>query len=173
MEKRKKPVNYVSNKEMFAVLCKFQDDVKDNPDTPVPDKLALCFFRIAEGLASKYNFARYSYKDEMVLDGIEECYKRVHSFDREKSNNTFSYFTQVIYNAFIRRINEEQDEQYVKSKMILDYQLHEQLTNNHYIPGQNEVMIKAAEFVEKYEEAKRKKKASVQKPKGLDVIFTD
>lgn len=75
--------------------------------------------------------------------------------------------------AFIRRINEEQDEQYVKAKMILDHQLREQLTNNYYIPGQNEVMVKAAEFVEKYEEGKRKKKSAVQKPKGLDVIFTD
>jgi hypothetical protein len=176
MKKSNKPVNYVSNKAMYAAVIDFQDKYAIDPNTEIPATVINCFFRLAENLSRKSNFARYSFKEDMVLDGIEECYKRIHSFKREKSDNAFSYFTQVIWNSFVRRINLEADEQFVKATMILDYQLQEQLTNNFYIPGQNETMVKAAEFVEKYNETKRKKKekaAEKQATKGLDAIFTD
>ena len=40
-----------------------------------------------------------------------------HNFDPEKSKNPFSYFTQMIYYAFLRRIQKEKKQMYVKYKL--------------------------------------------------------
>jgi len=40
------------------------------------------------------------------------------NFNPEKSNNPFAYFTQIIYYAFIRRIQKEKKQQDVKAKLI-------------------------------------------------------
>ena len=43
------------------------------------------------------------------------------NFDPEKSKNPFAYFTQIIYYAFIRRIQKEKKQQQVKQKMIANF----------------------------------------------------
>ena len=41
-----------------------------------------------------------------------------HNFDPDKSKNPFSYFTQIIYYAFLRRIQKEKKQSYIKYKAI-------------------------------------------------------
>ena len=53
----------------------------------------------------------------MVMDGVENCVRYCRNFDPEKSKNPFSYFTQIIYYAFLRRIEREKKQTYVKYKM--------------------------------------------------------
>ena len=40
------------------------------------------------------------------------------NFDPEKSKNPFSYFTQIIYYAFLRRIQKEKKQAYIKYKAV-------------------------------------------------------
>ena len=70
------------------------------------------------GLSYRPNFINYSYRQEMISDGIENCLQYVHNFDPDKSKNPFSYFTQIIYFAFIRRIQKEKKQAHIKNKMI-------------------------------------------------------
>ena len=72
-----------------------------------------CFLKIANGLSHKPNFMNYTFKDDMVSDGIENCLQYIHNFNPDKSNNPFAYFTQIIYYAFIRRIQRENKQTHV------------------------------------------------------------
>ena len=54
----------------------------------------------------------------MISDGIENCLVYFHNFDPEKSSNPFGYFTQIIYYAFIRRIQKERKHTYIKYKCL-------------------------------------------------------
>ena len=74
--------------------------------------------KIANGLSYRPNFINYTYKQEMISDGIENCLQYIHNFNPEKSKNPFAYFTQIIYYAFIRRIQKEKKQTHVKHKMI-------------------------------------------------------
>ena len=74
--------------------------------------------KIAENLSRKPNFINYPYRDEMISDGIENCLLYAYNFDPSKSSNPFSYFTQIIYYAFLRRIQKEKKQAYIKLKKI-------------------------------------------------------
>ena len=54
----------------------------------------------------------------MISDGIENCLQYVSNFNSEKSSNPFAYFTQIIYYAFIRRIQKEKKQTHIRNKMI-------------------------------------------------------
>ena len=75
----------------------------------VSNYIGECFLKIANGLSHKPNFMNYTFKDDMVSDGIENCLQYIHNFNPDKSNNPFAYFTQIIYYAFIRRIQREKN----------------------------------------------------------------
>jgi hypothetical protein len=119
--------HYIDNKQFYAEmvewkkLCKEAEET-DDPRPPVTEYIGQCFINIAEHLSRKSNFVNYPYRDEMVADGIENCLMYAHNFDPKKSKNPFSYFTQIIYYAFLRRIEKEKKQAYVKFKMteILD-----------------------------------------------------
>ena len=74
--------------------------------------------KIAERLSLRPNFVNYTFRDEMISDGIENCVQSAHNFNPERSSNPFSYFTQIIYFAFIRRIQKEKKQLYIKYKTI-------------------------------------------------------
>ena len=54
----------------------------------------------------------------MISDGIENCLQYIDNFDPNKSKNPFAYFTQIIYYAFIRRIQKEKKYLYTKYAAI-------------------------------------------------------
>ena len=54
----------------------------------------------------------------MISYCIEKCLQYIHNFNPDKSNNPFAYFTQIIYYAFIRRIQKEKKQAHVKHRMI-------------------------------------------------------
>lgn len=117
--------HYVNNAEMLESIKKYKADIKfareNNLEDPrIPEYLGECVLKIATRLSHKANFINYSYRDDMILDGIENCIQCMNSFDPEKSSNPFSYFTQVIYFAFLRRIAKEKKQSYIKGKLIQD-----------------------------------------------------
>lgn len=85
---------------------------------PVTDYIAECFLKIAEHLSHRPNFINYPFREDMIGDGVENCLLYAHNFDPSKSSNPFSYFTQIIYYAFLRRIEKEKKQAYIKYKCL-------------------------------------------------------
>lgn len=115
--------HYVNNAEMLGVLTEYRNKVltakqNDTVKPRVPNYIGECILLIANNLAKKPNFVNYTYKDEMISDGIENCLQYIDNFDPEKSKNPFAYFTQIIYYAFIRRIHKEKKQSYIKHKSL-------------------------------------------------------
>ena len=89
----------------------------------VPDYIATCFLKIAQGLSHKANFIRYTYREEMVMDAVENCLKAITNYNIEAATrtgnpNAFAYFTQICYYAFLRRLAKEKKQQDIKFKYI-------------------------------------------------------
>lgn len=117
--------HYVNNADFLEAIKEYREKVKQaelegKPKPQVPNYIGECILKIATHLSYKPNFINYSYKDDMILDGIENCIQYVDNFDPNKSNNPFSYFTQIIYYAFLRRIAKEKKQSYIKNKLIMD-----------------------------------------------------
>jgi len=124
MAKRKSD-HYINNQEFFVAMkdWKVLVDVADKAGEkhpPITEYIGTCFMKIAEHLSRKPNFMNYPYRDEMQSDGVENCLLYAYNFDPEKSTNPFSYFTQIIYYAFLRRIQKEKKQAYIKLKKIED-----------------------------------------------------
>ena len=49
---------------------------------------------------------------------VENCIQYIDNFDPEKSKNPFAYFTQIIYYAFLRRIQKEKKQLEIKGKIL-------------------------------------------------------
>ena len=125
MAKKKKSNHYIDNKEFFGVMCEWKEEIKaaedaGEPKPVIPDYVGECFLKIAEHLSYKPNFINYPFKDDMIGDGIENCVMYASNFDPEKSTNPFSYFTQIIYFAFLRRIQKEKKQNYIKYKATIE-----------------------------------------------------
>ena len=116
-------------------MVQYKNEVKDaeenNKDKPlVSNYLGECFLKIATHLSYKANFINYTYRDDMISDGIENCLVAVNKFDPEKSSNPFAYYTQIIYFAFVRRIQKEKKQQDTKYKMMENIDFDKFLSNS-------------------------------------------
>jgi len=123
MAKKGKTVHYVDNKKFLQAMIDWNEEVqiaeeKGEPPPPVTNYIGECFLKIAQHLSYRPNFINYTYREEMISDGIENCLQYVKNFNPEKSKNPFAYFTQIIYYAFIRRIQKEKKQTHVKNKII-------------------------------------------------------
>jgi len=123
--KKTRTRNYINNKDLYEALVNYNLKKKEVDNLRVPEYIGECILLIAKRLASKGNFANYSYKDEMIADGIENCLAVVDNFncDRKdkdgnpvKNPNPFAYFTQIMWFAFLRRIQKEKRQHYLKLK---------------------------------------------------------
>jgi hypothetical protein len=117
--------HYVDNEEFLVEMTEYRNKYLEHQASNgalgkprLSESIALSFIKIAQNLSNKTNFRNYTYKDEMILDGIENCIAYAHNFNPEKSSNPFSYFTQIIYYAFIRRIQKENKQRDVKRGLI-------------------------------------------------------
>ena len=118
---RKKSIHYVNNAQFSQAVVdyvgKLEECRKEEISLPkVPDYIAQCFLRIAEGLSHKANFIRYTYREEMVMDAVENCLKAISNYNLEAATrtgkpNAFAYFTQITWFAFLRRITKEKKQQ--------------------------------------------------------------
>ena len=118
-----KGAHYVDNKKFHEAMVAWKEKCKDAEEAGdelprITDYIGSCFLKIANGLSYKPNFINYTYKQEMISDGIENCLQYIRNFNPEKSKNPFAYFTQIIYYAFIRRIQKEKKQTHVKHRMI-------------------------------------------------------
>lgn len=127
MKAKDKP-HYVNNRDFSLAVVEYvktvQEAEKSGTQIPkVTDYIATCFLKIAEGLSHKANFIRYTYREEMVMDAVENCLKAVTNYNIDAATrtglpNAFAYFTQICYYAFLRRIAKEKKQQDIKTKYI-------------------------------------------------------
>jgi len=125
---RKKSIHYVNNSDFSTAVVEYVgrvDHARKVEDTipTVPDYIAQCFLKIAEGLSHKANFIRYTYREEMVMDAVENCLKAISNYNLEAATrtgkpNAFAYFTQITWYAFLRRISKEKKQQEIKLKYL-------------------------------------------------------
>lgn len=172
--------HYVNNKQMHAKLFEWKMAVCEAEAAGtlrprVPEYIGECIKLIATNLARKPNFMNYSFKEEMIGDGIENCLMYIDNFNPEKYKNPFAYFTQIIYYAFLRRIQKEKKQTYIKHKVMNhDMVFNNLVENGEGSDGQFDA-VKLTYDPEKMaalEELFEKKKPSAAKKKvGLDALL--
>ena len=172
----RKKQHYVDNEKFLEVMSEYREkylQAKDN-DTElpiIPDYAGECFLKIAERLSHRPNFINYAFREEMVSDGIENSVMYASNFNPEKSTNPFAYFTQIIYFAFLRRIEKEKKQLYIKYKTMEEYssledhvdmgemgQSETQAVSSGATPLTTDKRASIQEFIFAFEEKKRKKK---------------
>ena len=133
-EKTEKSSNkhYVKNADFLKALIEFKaavNNAKDNNlERPVvPRYIGECFMKIAEHLSYRPNFINYTFKADMISDGIENCLMYMDNFNPDKSDNPFAYFTQIIYYAFLRRIIKEKKQIDLKIRYLENMDLEQEL----------------------------------------------
>lgn len=125
---KRKSIHYVNNADFSQAVVDYvtlvrEAEEKNTPIPVVPDYVAQCFLRISEGLSHKANFIRYTYREEMVMDAVENCLKAIRNYNldvatRTGKPNAFAYFTQITWYAFLRRIAKEKKQQDIKMKYL-------------------------------------------------------
>ena len=115
--------HYVNNKEFLAAITEYRQKVLTakevgDPRPRVTNYIGSCFLKIATHLSYKPNFVNYMFREDMICDGIENCLQYIDNFDPSKSTNPFAYFTQIIYYAFLRRIQKEKKQLEIKGKIL-------------------------------------------------------
>lgn len=115
--------HYVDNKKLYTEMVKYiakynEAKEKGEQTPPVTNYIGECVYLIANKLATARNFSGYTYKDDMICDAIENCLRYLHNFDPDKTKNPFAYFTRIMYFAFLRRIESEKKQAYIKYKVI-------------------------------------------------------
>ena len=123
MKKAKEKPHYVDNKKFLEAMIEYRDRCekaknRNRKKPEVTNYIGECFLKIANHLSYRPNFINYTFRDDMISDGIENCLQYMDNFNPDKSNNPFAYFTQIIYYAFIRRIQKEKKQIQIKSKLI-------------------------------------------------------
>ena len=161
--------HYVNNADFLAALIEHKKNVKAAeeaglPKPIIPNYIGDCILKIANHLAYKPNFINYSYRDDMVLDGIENCIQYLDNFNPDKYSNPFAYFTQIIYYAFLRRITKEKKQSYIKGMLIqnMPYEAFElqEGDDGEYHNQYLEFMQHHGTFDESFIERKKEKKKS-------------
>ena len=179
-ENTKSKKQYVNNDDFVKALVDYKEKSKharenELPPPKIPNYIGECFYKIAEGLSRKPNFINYTYKDEMISDGVENCLMYFENFDHTKTKNAFSYFTTVIWYAFLRRIQKEKKQLYIKYKATEQLGILDEYELLELEEGQNrqfEMYDNISEFIENFEETKKNKKV-IKKTKGLDLFFEE
>lgn len=175
--------HYVDNKKFYQAIVEYRKVVREKEAAglerpPIPTYIGHCMLMIANRLSLKPNFVNYSYREEMISDGVENCVCYFDNYDPDKYDNPFAYFTQIIYFAFLRRIQKEKKQLYIKHKtlensFILD-ELYESGENDDvdfkpsYVDMDNENM---SEFIKSFESNLDKKRK--KRKKGLDKFIDD
>ena len=176
MAKRKTGVHYVNNAQFLEAMKEWKERCKEaeelgDPQPPVTNYIGECFLKIANHLSYRPNFINYTYRDDMISDGIENCLQYCGNFNPEKSNNPFAYFTQIIYYAFIRRIQKEKKQQHIRHKVI------ENMNVDILAVGEDMEQAQFVEYLQKNflpaEDVYKPKKKKKTEPKGLEKFYDE
>lgn len=168
MSNEKKVVHYVDNKKFYEEILKHKEKVKEAREKGLEEPrlsnyIGECIYKIANKLSNKPCFINYSFREEMVSDGIENCILYFNDYNPELGKNPFAYFTQVIYYAFLRRINKEEKNRYIIYKNFQETIVNNghaalltDVDNNHVMSAP--IYDNINEFMDRYEKKEEIKK---------------
>ncbi len=152
---------YVSNIRLYAEYIEWYANIKvaqesDIEEPEIPAFIVESMIKISKKLSFAGNFINYSFKDEMISDALYDCVRYAKKFNPEiiksecgackvskcakrefntgckRKSNPFSYLTTICFRAFLRRIDSEKKQKYIKSKIVSDFPLDEFLdTQSH------------------------------------------
>lgn len=184
--------HYVNNKQFYEAILEYKKQCKEAEekglDTPrITNYIGECIYKIAEKLSTKPCFIGYSFRDDMISDGIENCILYFKDYDPYRlapdgspaGANPFAYFTQVIYYAFLRRISKEEKHRYTLYKNFQEVLVNNYDTNllvdsedKNILPTQLYDNINM--FMEKYEKKEDEKKEKRKQIKqGLQKFYEE
>ena len=186
----RKKQHYVDNEKFLEVMTGYRNaylESRENGEEQkpmIPDYAGECFLKIAERLSHRPNFINYAFREEMVSDGIENCVMYASNFNPEKSSNPFAYFTQITYYAFLRRIEKEKKQLYIKYKTMDEFSSLEDNSDMSQMGNETGAISSGAsplstdkrasiyDFIATFEEKKRAKIRVKTTPKKDDTIIS-
>jgi len=151
---KKKKVHYVDNKKFLEAIVERKEQIKEaegvgESKPQISNYLGECILKISNHLSYRPNFINYTYKEEMISDGIENSLQYIDNFDPEKSKNPFAYFTQIIYFAFIRRITKEKKQQKIKDRILRRSNIQDMIAVQAH-DDESDYQTQYIEFLDKY-----------------------
>jgi len=166
IKNKKKNEHYVDNARFLQAMTEYKDRCdkakkRNRRHPPVTNYIGECFLKIANHLSYRPNFINYTFRDDMISDGIENCLQYLDNFDPKKSKNPFAYFTQIIYYAFIRRIQKEKKQINIKYRLIQEANLDDFAVN----PNDDDTK----EYKNQFIEFLRKNKPAEELPQHKDI----
>jgi hypothetical protein len=184
MRTKKTPINYVDNKKFYSEIIAYRAKVSEAQekglDIPrIPEYIGECIFKIAEKLSTKPCFVNYSFRDEMIADGYENCILYFKDYNPEITQNPFAYFTQVIYYAFLRRIYKEEKNRYIIYKNFQETITIDQMEHHMFDENDKPIATKSMydninQFMNKFEKKEDEKKQKRKQAKeGLDKFYKE
>lgn len=169
---------YVNNAEFLQALVDYKKLVteakeKELPKPRVPEYIGECILKITENMAKRPNFSGYTFIEDMKGDAIENCLLYLNNYDPDEPHkNPFGYFSKIIWYAFLRRIESESTQTYVKFKSLVESELYK----NYKFEGKKFLNLNKAvlnentnHIIEKYEEKKLKRKANKKQDTELEI----
>lgn len=177
-----KKVNYVDNQKFYQEIVEYhrlcaEAKLNGKPEPRLSNYIGICIKSIAERLATKPQFINYSFREEMISDGIENSFLYFKDYDPNRGNNPFAYFTQVIYYAFVRRINKEEKNRYTMYKHFQESIIHQYDIGLLVDDSENNLLPKKLydninDFMGRFEEKELKKKMKRKEQKlGLAEFY--
>lgn len=168
--------HYINNRDFYDALCTYLNDCsiaedQGKPLPQVPNYVAKAFMLLCDRIGSRANFGSYSYLDEMKGDALLNCIAQVRSFNPQKSQNPFAYFTTVIKNAYIRKIKSEKVQHYIKIKNLDNLSVNDEIAG--ITTQQNLHNEITDEYVRDFESKNNVKKPGPKKKKAVVALETD
>lgn len=186
--------HYVDNQQFYKDIVKFREECERNrkmglPRPNIPQEIVDNIILISTHLAYRPNFSGYTFRDDMVHAGIENCVRYIENFDPAKSQNPFAYFTSVCWYAFVRLIKESKKQSIIKGKLMMNYTHDDALEIDSDVDArsvfqdmaeQMSTYIEAADQFDKKQAAKEAERAKLAEEKAkakptvksvLDAVF--
>lgn len=105
---------YLNNRELLAEVT------RSKKKGIMSDQLARMLQMLCTRYAKKGNFVGYTYNEDMQAYAMMMLVRTWNSFDPEKSNNPFAFFTQCIKNSFIQYLNQEKRQRNIRDLLLVD-----------------------------------------------------
>lgn len=124
MASTRREKKFIDNKEFLNLLIQYSDNLDDNENTRIPEKLGEMIENLIYNIGTMPSFNRYTYKDIMMSEAKKNCIRAIaHRKFSLRKKNPFAYFTTVILNSFFKIISDEKRQSAIKNAMYEEYQI--------------------------------------------------
>ncbi len=110
---KRRVTNYLNNKDLMVEVLKSKEQGR------MTDKFALMLKMLTEKYAKKGNWSGYTYNEDMQGFALLVLVDKWATFDPEKSQNPFAYYTQAIKRAFLQFMKKEKDQRDIRDKLLV------------------------------------------------------